>query len=416
MTVAQTAAMIPQQPKGESEPWLDLCAVSLPVKPFRPNPKKALPGWASFTADGFTLAVRVHPHVSWEMVEKALAYGLFHAAGLQRLAMVLPATGDKTHDAVQATLIRSAFVDKTVEVFSYEGDEITALPPMSDLEAFAALREPSIGHDMWELTDKDQARVEDLAIWADRQSGLARVHLKHYLAWHCAGRQLLKIHGGKKATLITAGVDYSKPDLAAGQEPPLQMSLSSAITPEQLATVQVKILQGMLHRVCTFDDAPMDSTHAEHRLQAAMASAAEGLGWGDPRHVRREFPVRRPGGGRGFIDLLRVDSKGVLRIVETKIGHDEMLVLQGLDYWIWAQANLPELVKMMGPISGMAIDFVVSMPAGRRFKQGDKLLSPYAERHLAMLHNRIERNVEVVEGWQPRPMSPAVRNPESVGG
>ena len=29
----------------------------------------------------------------------------------------------------------------------------------------------------------------------------------------------------------------------------------------------------------------------------------------------------------------------VLHIIETKLGHDEMLVLQGLDYWMWARVN-----------------------------------------------------------------------------
>ena len=49
-----------------------------------------------------------------------------------------------------------------------------------------------------------------------------------------------------------------------------------------------------------------------------------------------------------MIDFLGVDNSGHLHIVETKIGGDEMLVLQGLDYWIWAQRNLPQLIADLG--------------------------------------------------------------------
>jgi hypothetical protein len=385
---------------------------SLPTGGFKPG--KLLPTWASFTSDGDALAVLVHPGTKWNIVEKALAYGLFHAADHRRLALVLPAAS-KGHDAVQATRIRAAFLDRTIDIFSYAGADVRRWNAMHEDEAFDLMREATIGGDSWELTATDDERVHALATWADAQPGLVRVHLKHYLAWHCAGRQLLKIQGGKKATVISAGVDYSKPDLAAGQQSPIAMLLATQITPEQLAVVQVRVLQGMLDRVCNFKDEPTDNTHAEHRLQAAMAGAGSVLGWHDARDPHREFPVRRPGGGRGFIDLLRLDPAGVLHIIETKIGHDEMLVLQGLDYWIWAEANREALVaEMGGPIHSTVINYVVGLPGGRRYKQSDKLLSPYAEQHLGELRDDIVAHVEVIEGWQPRAVTLTIRDPKSV--
>jgi hypothetical protein len=145
-----------------------------------------------------------------------------------------------------------------------------------------------------------------------------------------------------------------------------------------------------------------------------MASAGSVLGWNDARDPHREFPVRRPGGGRGFIDLLRLDPAGVLHIIETKIGHDEMLVLQGLDYWIWAEANREALVAEMGaPIHSTVIDYVIGLPGGRRYRQSDKLLSPYAEQHLGVMRGDIVRHVEVIEGWQPRPATLAIHDPDS---
>jgi hypothetical protein len=413
-TVPTTEAFIPEQATGGAEQLPDLSGLGLPTEPFTGT--KPLPGWATFTADDVTLAVFVHPATPWYSVERALAYGLFHAVDHERLVLILPEPVDQAHDPVQATRIRAAFLTRPVEVVSYAGADATPWPMMKADDAFAVLREPSIGDDGWELTDADSARVETLAAWADQQTGLSRVHLKHYLAWQCAGRQLLKIRPGKQATLVTAGVDYSKPDATAHQQFALELSLDAPMTPEQLANVQVRVLQGMLDRVCTFDDSPADNTHAEHRLQAAMVESAPLLGWNDARLPRREFPVRRPGGGRGYIDLLRLDPEGVLHIIETKIGHDEMLVLQGLDYWIWAQANVRALgVEMHGTIADMIIDFVVSLPDGSGHKAIDTLIGSYAYQHLSVLRPDIRRDVQVIEGWQPQPLTLTMRVPENAG-
>ena len=54
--------------------------------------------------------------------------------------------------------------------------------------------------------------------------------------------------------------------------------------------------------------------------------------------------------GRGFVDLLGLDGHGDIRIVETKLAtnDDELLIFQGLDYYIWAQAYRATLRDRLG--------------------------------------------------------------------
>jgi hypothetical protein len=79
-------------------------------------------------------------------------------------------------------------------------------------------------------------------------------------------------------------------------------------------------------------------------LQARLAAHPDVLGL-DPDRLWRELPCVRPRGQRAFIDLAGVDAAGRIHLVETKIGDDPMLVLQGLDYWIWADAHRAELAE-----------------------------------------------------------------------
>ena len=61
--------------------------------------------------------------------------------------------------------------------------------------------------------------------------------------------------------------------------------------------------------------------------------------------------TRPPSGwGRGFIDLAGLDGHGNIRIVETKLATnaDDLLVLQGLDYLVWAHAYEHALQERLG--------------------------------------------------------------------
>lgn len=74
----------------------------------------------------------------------------------------------------------------------------------------------------------------------------------------------------------------------------------------------------------------------EHHLQVALRRSPGTLLLEHP--ILREVPAWRPR-GRGFIDLVGMDGAGDVVLVETKLGSDEMLILQGIDYWIWASKD-----------------------------------------------------------------------------
>jgi hypothetical protein len=82
-----------------------------------------------------------------------------------------------------------------------------------------------------------------------------------------------------------------------------------------------------------------DGGHVEHRLQARLGAGSlkERLGL---TGERREYPAWRGPARPGFIDFLGIDKRHHLHIVETKVNPDDVtVVLQALDYAIWAMAN-----------------------------------------------------------------------------
>ncbi len=131
-------------------------------------------------------------------------------------------------------------------------------------------------------------------------------------------------------------------------------------TPEP---IRAAVRQAISNRLAGSDD-----SHVEHRFQARMLSIP-------PTHrlglevLVPEYPAERAGPSRqaaGSIDFLGVDGDSRLHIVETKVGGSEPTVLlQALDYWIWAEANRERLAEELGADrtlqTGLA---VVILPAG----------------------------------------------------
>jgi hypothetical protein len=117
--------------------------------------------------------------------------------------------------------------------------------------------------------------------------------------------------------------------------------------------------------------------------------------------LHREYPSWRPylkPRGRSFIDFLGCDASQRLRVIETKIGHDPMVVLQGLDYWIWAMANRAELAQRFRlPVSEpqVAVDFVVSRTAG-----GKPAVGPYTASQSAALADDVSHTFWEISGWE----------------
>lgn len=146
--------------------------------------------------------------------------------------------------------------------------------------------------------------------------------------------------------------------------------------------------------------------YREHWMQATLARYTAQIGWSGSHRLKREFPAKRPGGGTAYIDFLRMDESGILHIIETKIGHDEMLVLQGLDYWIWAQANAQLLADhfKVHATRMVGVDYVVGPKDGKQdLARGQQaVLSPYAPAQLEALDSEIDWQVHLCTGWATR--------------
>jgi hypothetical protein len=109
----------------------------------------------------------------------------------------------------------------------------------------------------------------------------------------------------------------------------------------------------------------------------------------------REFPAWRPGSTRSaYIDFLAKDDNGRVHVVETKIGADAMLVLQGLDYWLYCRANHEKVNQALGATSPRppVIDYVVA-PS----KPGGAPISIYTAAQAEALHRDIEWRFVVVD-------------------
>ena len=157
-----------------------------------------------------------------------------------------------------------------------------------------------------------------------------------------------------------------------------------------LATVKADIGTGIDERISGI--AKKDDGHW---LQAVLRTHPKVLGLEQP--VLRELPAWRPQGsskhgqtrGRGFVDLAGLDATGHVMLVETKLGSDHMLVLQGLDYLIWANANRARLTTRLE--CRLDVDFEISYCVGD--KQGKE---PGLSRHAAGQLNALAPDIR----WQ----------------
>jgi hypothetical protein len=78
--------------------------------------------------------------------------------------------------------------------------------------------------------------------WADDHWALAKVKRPSYQAWHCAGRQVLRVARFQGGVRITAGVNYSK-NPPAGEEKALTRLVSHErpLSRAELAHIQARV-------------------------------------------------------------------------------------------------------------------------------------------------------------------------------
>jgi hypothetical protein len=199
--------------------------------------------------------------------------------------------------------------------------------------------------------------VSELVESASTHRHLQAVHRSSYLSWHCLGRQVLKLRRAAGGVEIVGGVDFSGESIVFARN--WKQTITGPLNADQVREIFEAVDAAVERRLDG-----TDSGHPEHLLQALLADdmSVLGLVTDRPGMARREFPAKRADDKRGYLDFLGTDKYGRLHVVETKIGNDAMLVLQGLDYWIWANAHRKSLAKVFG-LSGtpeVVVDFVVA--------------------------------------------------------
>lgn len=300
-------------------------------------------------------------------IDLGLAYGLGHLSD-KKLVLILP------EGSSEPSRRRVAFLDVDVDLYEHDGKQIQRMVPLSRHEIQTAYSDALVTH-THRLGDNAMC-VERLLKWAGECPELVAAHRLSYLAWHCRGRLVLKIRATSTKVVVTAGVHSAA-----------SMNSWNFSPTEQMPTIDFHAVVTSVSKAIVDRLSGVDDSHGEHALQELLARHKQRLGL---TSVVREMPATRPVDDRGFIDLLGVNDKNEIHIVETKIGADPMLVLQGLDYWIWAEAHQKDLIDYLNThtdakLSASAkihIDFVVAAKDGKN-------LSPYTVSQLESLDGGI---------------------------
>lgn len=320
-------------------------------------------------------------------VKHALALGLGYAKG-RPLHLVLP------DDCTATTAVRVPFIKTETSISGYRDDNgrlsAEEVSPLSRERALAAARDWG---DVADVADDMRAHAYakgadwaiDLMDWVLTRR-VATTVLKSYVAWHYQGRQVLKVKPVGSGLEISAGVQYRKPPIDQPQPIVRVFPLDETPSAQALTQIQQSVDLAIENR-----RTGVDAGHEEHALQAALLPIFDRFGL---KSWLREFPAARPESKRAFIDYLGVDGRERLHVVETKIGPDHMLVVQGLDYWMWVTAH-EEAFQQQFRLSKPApaeIDFVVA--------EKGSLVHPLTKTQAAALVDEIDWRFHVVSGWK----------------
>lgn len=379
-------------------------AAGLPTELWWPPKGFGLPSAVVFLGDHERLVAVVPPGAKRVAGDQALAYAVAHG-GNRRVALLMPEPLART-----ARLRASVLTDVDVHTITGEDHHYQVSGPAAADDDDRTVLIPATGVGPGELplsAEQEQwiAPLRDLAVYPY----LVSAGRKSYRAWHSMGRQLLKVQKTKTGLFITAGVNYSKP--TAEQLPAFTVELTGPLAGEDFEDVKRAVYRGMIDR---FEGQDKDK-HLEHRMQSAMKGHPDCFVPEPASRVEREFPALRPSGRLAFLDFLYVGVDDRLHIVETKIGDDEMLIVQGLDYWLWATTNLDQLRRHFDApcIRGVVVDYVVATKAD--LPESDEpapiLLSSYAPAQLSRIAG-VEVAVYWCHGW--RRDAPTLRRLESA--
>lgn len=303
----------------------------------------------AFFADEHQLGIVAGPQEG-DHVELALAHAVRHANG-RATTLVLP----DGHSNATAQRIPWLKPSARPALHVHRDGEVIACPERTQPDTVQAVQD-RLSDDLAddELTDAMTPLHLDAAtdgVWrlvehVTRDHRLDHGHRRGERSWHFAGQRLLSIRPSSSGTVIAAGIHYS------GKNAPTPLVLQPG---EELVDAQFDdILDAIEHAISERRaGAPPIHRPDEHWLQAIIRRDPILVGVEQP--ALREVPAWRPrdsarAWGRGYIDLLGLNGHGDVRIVETKLADnaDDLLVLQGLDYYVWAQAYERALRARLG--------------------------------------------------------------------
>lgn len=332
----------------------------------------------AFFGDKQRLAVVAGPQEE-DDVELALAYAVRHAQG-RSTALVLP-EGHANATAQRIPWLRPA---ARPSLFVHRDGQAVPQPERSQSETVQAvigrlgdmLPEAELTDAMMPLHLGDTSDgVWDLVEHVTRDRRLDHGHRRGERSWHFAGQRLLSIRRGTAGIVVTAGIHYSGPNAPA----PVVLAPGDHLSSEHVGHIIRAIEQAIEERRT---GAPPIHRPDEHWLQAIIRRDPSIVGVEQP--ALRELPAWRPRDtvkewGRGYIDLLGLDGHGDIRIVETKLADnaDDLLVLQGLDYFVWAKAYERALRTRLGAAKNARLELHYVL--GASAKTGKIKVSPCTE-------------------------------------
>jgi hypothetical protein len=346
-------------------------------------------------------------------INLALALGL-SGRKERRLILVLPKGTEFS------TLQRAPWLTGKArpQVYTYSGTRLnrcTVPTEQSTVEAFVERAKPkSLGEELRDATapaylGAHSDKVVQLVKWASSHPQLDPAHRKGMRSWQCNGQRVLTIRRTAGALKVEAGIHSSKED---GLPDSTFVGKKETLSTRQLTDITHAVEKGIARRIEETGDMHKAD---EHWLQAMIRRVPKIVGVEQP--ALREVPAWRPKSvkdaskkwSRGFIDLLGVDGNGDIRLVETKLAAnaDHMLILQGLDYYIWAQAYSKVLRERLGAPkrSRIIVHFVIgSTPEGALH------VSKHAQAQVDSL--TIPYRFQSVTNWFPTSDTPA--NPTST--
>lgn len=351
-------------------------AVVAPTTPFTPE-KGALSSLFRWFADDSRLCVIASDlGLKASSTDVGFAHALGHL-GDRDLIVVFPAAG------AEAVSDRLPFLEIPARCFALTGDDVKRVEPKRPADviaSYAGLRGGT--HDV----TAGLKLMAPLVDWLSERGGLVEDDRKSYRTWQYKGRQILtlRMSANDEAELV-AGVNYSEPK--PGLEP-VVLRLSAPMTDVELALVQ-----GAIDVACVRRDTGADQANAEHLLQEQLRTEWQLLGL--KAAPLREVPVRRPV-GYGYIDLVGAGVDGRIHVIETKLGPFDRLVIQGLDYWVWATANAPALAEALDlpADAGVDVDYVVAEK-----NPGHGVIGSYTSGQAEALHGAIRWRFTTIRNW-----------------